>query len=265
MRLQEKRAEIDLVEKGLEQGGWEGSKAQATRRKQLGLLRPILSDGLLILDAGCGPGTYGIIFGESNDVIGIDISRKATEVAREKARESGAKLCPLVGDLEKLPFRASSFDVCFFGYTLHHFPDVHAPLAEAARVLKPGGKVVLLEPNGSNPGVKLSGKLENLVRGALAESGLDSPNETLHGLNCYINALRQEGIVDTLVKSHYSGGLPPLPRKCPKLIVILVHLRRLLYAFLSRVLPSPTNGADLLVIGTKYRGALPVKTEEERR
>jgi ubiquinone/menaquinone biosynthesis C-methylase UbiE len=259
MTVQDKRAEISLSNKYLEDGSWDDSDTDLKdRQKKLELLQPILSsqDGL-ILDAGCGPGNYGIMLARKNEVVGIDISFKMASTAKERAEKGKAGFRPLVADLERLPFKNSSFDICFCGYTLHHFPDICTALGELVRVTKPEGKIVLLEPNGSNPGVRLSNILENLISRQLVKHGLDTPNETIHNHKCYVKALEQQGVTDIQITPHYFGGLPPLPCKSQKasfglsMIRFVVHLRRLLYIFLAKALPRPFNGAELLITGTK--------------
>lgn len=261
-KRQNKQAEIDFFERELIEGVWEDSESQLdVRRRQLQLLKPFLSKNPLILDAACGPGTYGIILAqEGNEVIGIDISFEAARVAKERAKKKRCNFSPIAADLERLPFSDNSFDICFFGYALHHFPNIAHPLADIFRILKPESKIALMEPNGSNPLIILSGRIENLIRGLLSSLGLDTSNERLYGVNQYVEELVRQGYTNVEVISHYFGGLPPFPVKSKKrglhslsflLIHILVHLRRLLFIIGNRVLPRPLNGADLLITGAK--------------
>jgi SAM-dependent methyltransferase len=187
MKVQDKKAEIWLTEREIEEGAWEDSELQYRgRMKQLQLLQPVLSQDQLILDAGCGPGNYGIILANKNEVIGVDICSKATQTARERANKGKVRFWPIVGDLETLPFSNHSFDTCFCAYTLHHFPDIRNVVRELVRVTKPEGNIVLFEPNGSDLGVKVSKSLENLIGSWLVKSGLDTPNETIHKPKYYV-------------------------------------------------------------------------------
>ncbi len=260
-KKQDKQAEIRLSEREVTEDTWEDSAAQhQVRRKTVGLLRSILSKNQLILDAGCGPGTYGLILAEQGyRVVGLDISQKTLELARRRAAGKGLAFLPVTGDLETLPFRAESFDVCFCAYTLHHFPDNNAAVAELTRVLKPGGRMVLIEPNGSNLAVRLSNRLENWFKFWLVKLGADTPNETLHTHEIYTEVMERQGIGGLQVSSHYFGGLPPLPRKTLnrtsalslRLVHVLARLRQLVFSAACLVLPRPFNGADLLITGTK--------------
>lgn len=261
MKAQDKEAEM-AVGSGTPEDEWlEDSGGYQVRKVHLELLGLIPSRNQLIFDAGCGPGTYGLMLAaEDNKVVGVEISRESTEVARDRAQEKRVSFSPLVGDLDSLPFKDNSFDICFCGWVLHHFPDASVALSELVRVLKPGGKIALAEPNESNLAVRFSRFVEDLpiVRGWVLGAGWDTPNRTVHKHKYYIEALRKQGITDIELNTCFGGGLPPLPPKSRKaglsLFVIhaLVRLRRLLFAVAGKILPRPLNGAELLITGTKW-------------
>jgi glycosyltransferase involved in cell wall biosynthesis/ubiquinone/menaquinone biosynthesis C-methylase UbiE len=260
-KKQDKQAEIRLSEREVLEDTWEDTAAQRQDRiKTVDLLRSILSEGQLVLDAGCGPGTYGLILAEQGcRVVGVDISHKTLELARRRAAARELSFLPVTGDLEMLPFQAESFDVCFCAYTLHHFPDNNAAVAELTRVLKPGGKMVLIEPNGSNLAVRLSNRLENWFKFWLVKLGADTPNETLHTHEIYTGVMARQGIGGLEVSSHYFGGLPPLPRKTSNLtaalslrvVRALARVRQFVFTAARVVLPRPLNGTELVITGTK--------------
>ena len=263
MKGQDKKAEVH-VGSGTPGEEWlEDPSAYLVKRTHLELLKLIPSQGQLILDAGCGPGTYGIILAqEGNEVIGLEISPQATQVARQRASEKKVNFLPMVGDLERLPFKDNSFDICFCGWVLHHFPDTGTAAAELNRVLKSGGKIALAEPNESNLAMRLSRFVEDLplLRRWVLSAGWDTPNRTVHKHKYYIEALERQGFTDIKFTSCFPGGLPPLPVKSQRrglsslgllLIQILFRLRHLLFIIAVKVLPRPLNGADLLVTGAK--------------
>jgi len=261
MKRQDKKAEIVLGHRAPDEGWLEDPSVYTYKRTHLELLQLTPLQGQFVLDAGCGPGTYGIILAQQgNKVIGIDISPEEVAAAKERSKQKGVDFSPIVGDLENLPFKDKSFDICFCGWTLHHFPDIDTAVAELVRVLKPGGKIALAEPNESNLAMRLSRFIENLAQKWVLKAGWDTPNRTIHKHNCYLKALEQQRFTDIKVSSCFPGGLPPLPIKGQRreltflgslLIHILFCLRRLLFTIAAKVLPRPLNGADLLITGIK--------------
>jgi ubiquinone/menaquinone biosynthesis C-methylase UbiE len=263
VRTQDKRIEM-VVGTGTPGDEWlEDPRSYLVKRTHLALLRLIPLKGQLILDAGCGPGTYGIILAqEGNEVIGLEISPRAIQVARQRANKKKVNFSPVVGDLERLPFKDNTFDICFCGWVLHHFPEISASVTELSRVLKPGGKIALAEPNESNLAMKFSRFVEDLplIQNWLLYAGWDTPNRTVHKHQYYIETLERRGFKDIKISSCFPGGLPPLPIKTQTsslrvvvlpLIHILFRLRHLIFTCAVKVLPRPSNGADLLVIGVK--------------
>ena len=99
-------------------------------------------EGARILDIGCGLGVYVRKFREfSDDVYGIDIDAR-------RLRE-GAKTTPglMLAVGEHLPFPDASFDVVVLNEVIEHVHDDRATMAEAFRVIAPGGHVVVYAPN----------------------------------------------------------------------------------------------------------------------
>ena len=108
------------------------------------LRRAGLRPGMRLLDVATGTGLVarGAVrtLGEPGRVVGVDPSRGMLREARK------ALASPLVqGRAEALPFRDDLFDMLSMGFALRHVPDLEAAFREYRRVLKPGGRVVLLE------------------------------------------------------------------------------------------------------------------------
>ncbi|MFA5628907.1 MAG: class I SAM-dependent methyltransferase [Dehalococcoidales bacterium] len=260
---QDKAIEI-LVGSGTPEDDWlEDSRGYKVRLSHLELLGLANVCGKKILDAGCGPGTYGIMLAtQVNEVTGIEISPAGVEVANRRAAEKGVTFKASQGDLESLPFDDNTFDICFCGWVLHHFPDVNLAVSELMRVLKPGGKIAMAEPNESCAAVKFSRWVEDLplLRGWVLKEGWDTPNRTINKHYVYLSALEKYGITNIKLDSCYTGGMPPLPPKSQNSlqaflslvsIKILVRIRSLIFAIGNKVLQKPFNGSDLLIIGIK--------------
>jgi SAM-dependent methyltransferase len=103
------------------------------------------------LEIGCGEGNNLVRLSRRGRWIGVDLH--VPKVAFAAANVPGARFA--AADAAALPFRAASFHTVFVRDLLHHMPDPAPVLAEATRVLAPGGHFLLLEPNAANPIVLL--------------------------------------------------------------------------------------------------------------
>lgn len=114
------------------------------------LVELIASGGLPVgataLDVGCGSGLEAVYLARSGlSVIGVDSSRPALELARERARAAGVELDLRYGSALDLPVEAGSIDLALDRGCLHGIDreDRPAYAAEIARVLRPGGRLLL--------------------------------------------------------------------------------------------------------------------------
>ena len=100
--------------------------------------------GLEVLDAACGTGRYALRFAEAGArVCGVDATEEMLACARRKGVERGAAIDFTVGNLSALPFEDESFDLVVSALALCHIPDLGPVMREFARVLRPGGRVVI--------------------------------------------------------------------------------------------------------------------------
>lgn len=117
------------------------------RRKAVDTLKGIAPR--TILDVATGTGDFAVAALKLNPekITGIDISRGMLEIGKAKVKKLGLedKIELLRGDSEALPFPAASFDAVTCAYGVRNFEDLAAGLKEMCRVLKPGGKVTILE------------------------------------------------------------------------------------------------------------------------
>jgi ArsR family transcriptional regulator len=112
-------------------------------------------DGAAVADLGCGPGELlERLLARACLVIGVDNSPRMLELAgtrlngkalNGRAPEHLADVSLRLGDLTHLPLREGEAQACVFSMVLHHLPDPVAALAEARRVLCPGGRLIIAD------------------------------------------------------------------------------------------------------------------------
>lgn len=104
--------------------------------------------GCRALDAGCGAGhaAFALASAGCSEVVACDLSPGMTAVVREEAtrRNLGGLRC-LTCPVDKLPFDDASFDLIVTRYSAHHWLDASAGIRELARVLAPGGRLVVID------------------------------------------------------------------------------------------------------------------------
>jgi SAM-dependent methyltransferase len=91
-----------------------------------------------LLDAGCGIGDIGVRIADElgTQVIAVDSSPRMVQIAKERGLEAS------LADVQQLPFADGAFDCVLAAWVLYHVPDRPAAIAELARVLEPGGRLV---------------------------------------------------------------------------------------------------------------------------
>jgi len=102
---------------------------------------------LTIADLGSGEGAFALLLASrARKVIAVDSSARMIEVGREQAARHGMRNIDFrQGDMEEIPIGAGEVDLVFFSQSLHHALHPERALAEAARILAPGGRAVVLD------------------------------------------------------------------------------------------------------------------------
>ena len=102
-----------------------------------------------ILDCATGTGDLAFRFESvlqgQGSVIGSDFCEPMLEVARAKGAQQGSKVSFVVADAMKLPFENSKFDIASISFGIRNIKDTMQALNELGRVVKPGGRVLVLE------------------------------------------------------------------------------------------------------------------------
>ena len=106
-------------------------------------------EGDQVLDIAGGTGDLALAFskkvGSSGCVVHTDINEAMLRTGRDRLLDAGVALPTLVCDAEKLPFPSNHFDLVSVAFGLRNMTHKEVALAEMNRVLKPGGKLLVLE------------------------------------------------------------------------------------------------------------------------
>jgi ArsR family transcriptional regulator len=102
---------------------------------------------LIVADLGAGEGASALLLApRAKKVIAVDSSARMIEVGREHALRHGVKNVDYrLGDMEEIPIGDGEVDLVFFSQSLHHALHPERALAEAARILVSGGRIVILD------------------------------------------------------------------------------------------------------------------------
>ena len=102
---------------------------------------------MVIADLGAGEGAFSLLLAQrATKVIAVDTSAKMIEVGREQTHRNGlTNIDYRLGDMEELPIDDASVDIVFFSQSLHHALHPDRAICEAARILKPRGRIAILD------------------------------------------------------------------------------------------------------------------------
>ncbi len=117
------------------------------------LLTDEVLNNKLVLEVGCGQGITTILSSSKcANIVGLDISKKSLHEARRGINELEVSNALLINaDAESLPFPDNCFDIVYSLGVLHHTPDTQKSINEIHRVLKPGGKTIVMLYKAYNP------------------------------------------------------------------------------------------------------------------
>ena len=104
--------------------------------------------GRTVADLGAGEGALSLLLARCClQVVAVDLSPRMLMLLRDAADKAGLgeRVRTVEGDLEALPLSDACVDAVFVSQALHHASDPKVALAEAARILKPGGRLILLD------------------------------------------------------------------------------------------------------------------------
>lgn len=119
-------------------------------RFKLGKKLPV-RDRLTVLDVATGTGDVGLSLlnhrsSKVSHVVGIDLAENMLEIAQKKIEKLNEKRMVIrKGDAMNIPFPNELYDVCTIAFGIRNVPDMQKALDEMFRILKPGGRLLILE------------------------------------------------------------------------------------------------------------------------
>ena len=124
-----------------------GNVDRRWRRLVAEKLRPALDADSTVLDVACGTGDLALVIAEACGarVVGVDFCRPMLDIAARKSSEMSRTIPFVEGDALRLPFADEKFDAATIAFGLRNLSDVAGGLGELRRILKPGGRLVVLE------------------------------------------------------------------------------------------------------------------------
>ncbi len=117
------------------------------RKKAVELLKEIKPNRILDLATGTGDFAIESLRLKPQEIVGMDISEGMLEVGRQKMKKRGFDniISMRLGDSEALPFEDNYFDALTVGFGVRNYENLDKGLSEMLRVVRPGGKLVILE------------------------------------------------------------------------------------------------------------------------
>lgn len=188
--VEAKRFYADLVSGEVRRGLWGREKrfdplkqanANNIERHFIANIKPYISVTDSVLDFGCGSGMFLVrLAALCKKVIGVDVSRPLVDIAAgaiESLQLQNASVLE-VGS-EGLNFDGAAFDKVLMVDVIHHLENIDDVLDEVHRVLKPGGKLLIFEPNKLNPALFIMCLLDRNEWGLLSLGTKDAYKKIL--------------------------------------------------------------------------------------
>ena len=201
--------------------------------------------GMKVLEAGSGIGAIGRkIARNGNVVVGIDISPQMVQTANSFGEKNYHAIVANIEDQKA--FEDATFDLICCHNVLHHLPAIDKAMYGFFKWLKPKGKIIIFEPNGSNPVSKLCSLLANrlarLNERYFHRNFICTSNVVFHTIRSYSAQINNYGLDILHCRSYLSGSLNSNPVSC---VIYLLH------RFVGAFLPKNLKGNGLLIIAQK--------------
>jgi ubiquinone/menaquinone biosynthesis C-methylase UbiE len=124
-----------------------------------------LAEGSSVLEVAPGPGYFSIELGKRGKykITGLDISHTFVEIARKNARQESVEVDFRLGNASRMPFADDSFDLIMCRAAFKNFTEPVEALREMRRVLKKGGKAVIIDLRKDTPREEIDAYIDNMT------------------------------------------------------------------------------------------------------
>lgn len=193
MKKQNIEEEIKFFDTVAKKGGHYDDISELGYRRIRKMIKPYLS--IRILDAGCATGAFAVQLKKMKKnikITGIDLNKNFIRVAKE-TNLYDRLICDNIEN--RNIFRKGEFDSIICPYLLHHFPDIQNVINNFEYWLKPGGNLIILDPNGGNYILKTSYFIRLILLKFVSNDGFASPNESNKTPYTFIKALSNFKII----------------------------------------------------------------------
>lgn len=128
-----------------------------------------LPSGARVLEVAPGPGYFSVALAKRGnvEVTGLDVSKTFVEIARNNAREAGVSVDFQQGNASRMPFASDHFDLIVCRAAFKNFSEPVQALAEMRRVLRPGGRAVIIDLRRDTPQEDINRHIDAMKVGAM--------------------------------------------------------------------------------------------------
>ncbi len=128
-----------------------------------------LSSGARVLEVAPGPGYFAIALAKLGNfqITGIDVSKTFVEIARKNANDAGVSVDFQQGNASRMPFADDSFDLILCRAAFKNFSEPVQALSEMQRVLRPGGRAVIIDLRRDTPRSEIDRHIDAMKAGAV--------------------------------------------------------------------------------------------------
>lgn len=241
------KAEIDFFNKIAETVGHLDSFSEAGYQQIFHEIKKYING--YILDAGCGTGAFGkrlrTLFPKSK-IDGVDLN-PAFVKASIKTKTYNSVRC---GNLEDQSLcEPEQFDTIVCPYLLHHLPDMSRTIDNFSKWLKPGGHLIVIDPNGSNPVLRLSYLFRMIISSVKKENDYGSVNEAHKTVGEFTACMQNFKIIK--ITSFQHGSISVSSSFSWTFLGILGSLRRGLILVYKLIPCIKYPDSDLIIIARK--------------